>query len=189
MHTTQQFSSGLKIYMEKQNKGYRDFIEIADKPSLVDTFLTMAFQASKRSTDYDTQHGCVITSSDNRVLSTGYNGFPRDIEYRDLPNSRPVEGDWLTKYDLMLHSERNALAWCEKRPINGIAYVTGEPCLDCTLALYQHGISKVYYADLHGSVKIDDRIRRVKDLFLSKAKNFLMIPVDVSCFVNTKRGV
>lgn len=175
--------------MTNTDKGYRDFIEIADRPSLVDTFLAMAFQASKRSPDYNTQHGCVITSHDHRVLSTGYNGFPRDIDYSDLPNSRPEEGDWLTKYDLMLHSERNALAWCEKRPISGIAYVTGEPCMDCTLALYQHGISKVYYADIHGSVKIDERERKVKELFLKKAKNFFMMPVDVSSFINMKRGV
>lgn len=120
------------------------------RPSFVDYFLGLAVLASKRSHDMQTQHGCIITDDHNRILSIGYNGFARGMRDDELPNLRPK------KYTWMLHAERNALANCVIRPDGGTAYVTGQCCLDCGMALWEHGIKKIYMIDGHGTLLYDD---------------------------------
>lgn len=116
-----------------------------EKPCWSDYFISMAFLASARSEDFQTQHGCVITDRKNRVLGIGYNSFPHSMPDDKLPNVRPH------KYKWMVHAERNALSNCTLRPENGIAYITGPPCFDCAKSLYQEGISKFVCVDGHGT--------------------------------------
>lgn len=130
------------------------------RPGWVEYFLGLARVVSKRSHDEETQHGCVIADRKNRIISVGYNGFPRGMKDAELPARRPA------KYDWMLHSERNAVANCIIRPDGAIAYVTGEPCNDCLMYLWQHGIEKVFYIDQHGSHLINEKTRSIREEFL-----------------------
>jgi deoxycytidylate deaminase len=132
---------------------------LPDRPSVEDVMFSLAFDVSKRSPDPQTNVGCVITTSDFRVLSTGYNGYPRDIDYSLLPNTRP------DKYRWMMHAERNALAWCQTRPEDGIAFLTHQSCFDCLTALWQHGIKTVYEVDCSTGV-MDERVKEERDLFI-----------------------
>jgi dCMP deaminase len=131
----------MNSYFEK-NKNH---IEKIDKPSWCEYFISMAFLASTRSSDAQTKHGCVITDSKNRILGVGYNSFPSNMPDEILPNIRP------NKYKWMVHAERNALANCSLRPEDGIAYVTGKPCIECLKAMYQEGINKIVCARGHGT--------------------------------------
>ncbi len=131
------------------------------RPSWVQIYLAMAFIFSKRSHDAQTQHGCIITDPEHRVLSCGCNGFPKKVDDDNLPNCRPE------KYAWMIHSERNALANCVIRPPkNSIAYVTGQCCNDCIFALWQEDVTEVYMADLHGSYLIGTETKEVWDKFV-----------------------
>lgn len=141
--------------------GYRPSEPIhVQRDSVDQVFMKKAMCAAGRSPDGQTQHGCVIVTPDNRVLSTGYNGFPRDIDYSLLPNTRP------DKYPWMRHAERNALAWCEKRPLNCSAYVTGECCNECLMTLWQHGIIKVVELNAHGTANITEEDKKIRELFI-----------------------
>jgi dCMP deaminase len=131
------------------------------RPSWTNYFLGLAKVVSQRSHDLQTQHGCVITDSHNRVLGMGYNGFPRGLKDTDLPNVRPL------KYPWMIHAERNALSNCVVRPDNGIAYVTGQSCCDCIMALWQEGISTVFMGDNHGTHLFDEEAQKRFDTFVS----------------------
>lgn len=131
------------------------------RPEWTDYFLGLAKVTSQRSHDIHTQHGCVITDTNNRILGVGYNGFPRGLKDHELPTSRPE------KYDWMVHSERNALSNCVVRPDNGIAYVTGQCCNDCIIALWQEGIKTVYMIDDHGTVLFDENAQKRFDTFVS----------------------
>lgn len=124
-------------------------------------YIGLAHVVSQKSHDIQTQHGCVITDQKHRVLSLGYNGFPRGIDDTVLPNTRP------DKYPWMIHAERNALANCVVRPENGIAYVTGQCCNDCIMALWQEGVTTVYMHDRHGSHLIDSEAKKIFDQFIS----------------------
>jgi dCMP deaminase len=131
------------------------------RPSWTDYFLGLAKAVSQRSHDIHTQHGCVITDQYNRILGVGYNGFPRGVDDSVLPTHRP------DKYHWMVHSERNALANCVVRPDNGIAYVTGQCCNDCIIALWQEGVGKVIMIDDHGTRLFDDDAQKRFDTFVS----------------------
>lgn len=129
------------------------------RPSWESYFLGLAKVASQRSHDAQTQHGCVITDSQNRILGLGYNGFARGLDDQLLPNTRPE------KYHWMIHAERNALSNCVIRPENGIAYVTGQCCNDCIMALWQEGVKKVVMSKNHGTHLFDKEAKDRFDIF------------------------
>ena len=130
------------------------------RPNWTNYFLGLAKVISQRSHDVHTQHGCVITDQNNRILGVGYNGFPKGLNDQDLPTNRP------DKYHWMVHSERNALSNCVIRPDNGIAYVTGQCCNDCIIALWQEGIKKVIMIDDHGTKLFDEDAKKRFDTFI-----------------------
>ena len=134
------------------------------RPSWTDYFLGLAKVVSQRSNDIQTQHGCVITDQNNRILGLGYNGFPRGLDDKLLPNTRPE------KYPWMIHAERNALSNCIIRPENGVAYVTGQCCNDCIMALWQEGISTVVMSKNHGTHLFDADAQKRFDTFVSMSK-------------------
>jgi dCMP deaminase len=130
------------------------------RPNWTDYFLGLAKVVSQRSHDIQTQHGCVITDEHNRILGIGYNGFPRNLDDNALPNTRP------DKYPWMIHAERNALSNCTIRPENGIAYVTGQCCNDCVMALWQEGVRKVIMMNTHGTHLFDNNQQKIFDTFI-----------------------
>ena len=130
------------------------------RPSWTDYFLGLAKVVSQRSHDTQTQHGCVITDANHRILGVGYNGFPRGLDDSKLPNTRP------DKYPWMIHAERNALSNCVVRPDNGIAYVTGQCCNDCIMALWQEGVTTVIMSQDHGTHLFDQQAQTRFDTFV-----------------------
>jgi len=99
---------------------------------------------SRRSHDVETQCGCVLVK-DKTVISSGYNGFVRDIDDSDLPNTRP------DKYPFMIHAEANAIynsVRIGRSTLGATAYITAVPCLSCLQMLYQCGIEEIVYSDI-----------------------------------------
>lgn len=97
--------------------------------------------ASKRSKDPDTQNGVCIINKDNRVVSVGYNGFPRGCSDDEFPWTRPE------KYDYVIHAEQNAII-NSTTPLKGcILYLYSEngyyPCNECAKLISQAGICEV----------------------------------------------
>ena len=133
------------------------------RPDWTNYFLGLAKVISQRSHDIHTQHGCVITDQNHRILVVGYNGFPKGMNDSLLPTSRPE------KYDWMIHAERNALSNCVIRPDNGIAYVTGQCCNDCILALWQEGVTKVIMANSHGTKLFNNKEKHNFDFFVKQS--------------------
>lgn len=135
--------------------------------------------ASQRSHDIHTQHGCVITDQNNRILGVGYNGFPKGLDDSLLPLDRPE------KYSWMIHAEQNALSNCVVRPDNGIAYVTGQCCNDCIMSLWQEGITKVIMSNDHGTKLFDDKEQEIFDKFVKLSGIEIMkIESDLSWLTN-----
>jgi dCMP deaminase len=77
-----------------------------DSTKLVDWALGMAVHVAKLSKDPSTKVGAVILDSKRRIVSGGYNGFPRGVEDSDERlNNRE------TKLRMTIHAERNALSF------------------------------------------------------------------------------
>lgn len=130
------------------------------RPSWTDYFLGLAKVVSQRSHDIHTQHGCVITDKNHRILGVGYNGFPKGLDDSKLPLTRP------DKYFWMVHSEINSLANCVVRPDHGTAYVTGQCCNNCIISLWQEGIDTVYMINDHGTHLFDEEAKKRFDTFI-----------------------
>ena len=110
-------------------------------------FISIAKLSAMRSKDPHTQVGCCIVSSDNRILSVGYNGAPNGFDDDNFPWGR--EGNRLeTKYMYVCHSEINAILNYRgnKKDFEGSKiYVRFFPCNECAKAIIQAGIKEVVY--------------------------------------------
>lgn len=101
-------------------------------------FLDLADHVSEWSYDPSTKVGCVIVDEKKRVVSIGYNGFPRGV--RDLV-TRYKDRD--TKLLFVAHAERNALDNAPLSVEGCTMYVPLMPCNECAKSIIQKGITKV----------------------------------------------
>ena len=107
-------------------------------------FMGVALLASMRSKDPSTTVGACIVNSDNKIISTGYNGSPTGYDDDTMPWDR--EGDFQnTKYAYVCHSELNAILNSPSIVKGCKVYVTLFPCNECAKAIVQSGIKEVIY--------------------------------------------
>ena len=120
-------------------------IKRTDYISWDEYFMGVALLASKRSKDPSTQVGACIVDSQNRILSTGYNGFPKGCSDDEYPWNRD-ENIGETKYPFVVHAELNAILNAGGKSLAGSKiYVALFPCNECAKAIIQSGISEVVY--------------------------------------------
>lgn len=105
-------------------------------------FIKLAREISTWSKDPSSKIAAVIVNDERRILSTGYNGFPRGIE-----DTEERLNDREQKYPRIVHAEMNALL---SALYNGVSvkdatiYVWGLPiCAECTKSVIQSGIKRV----------------------------------------------
>lgn len=102
-------------------------------------FLELAKHVSEWSKDPGTKVGAVIVDDMNRIISMGYNGFPRDIvDFKERLDDREI------KLKLTLHAEENAILFAN-RDLTGTTIYTYpfQPCSHCSLWIVQSGIGYV----------------------------------------------
>lgn len=101
-------------------------------------FLELAKTVSTFSKDPSTKVGAVIVDNDNRVISIGYNGFPKGIRDDNRLDNRDL------KYDMVVHAEANALLFANA-PVKGCTIYTWpfQPCSRCASLIIQAGIQRV----------------------------------------------
>jgi len=103
-------------------------------------FMSLALVTSLKSKDQSTQVGAVIIDNHTKkVVSSGYNGFPRYVDDNKIPQTRPE------KYLYVVHAELNAILHAERALHDCTLYVTVFPCSECMKAVIQTGMKKVVY--------------------------------------------
>ncbi|RHU82592.1 cytidine deaminase [Clostridiaceae bacterium OM08-6BH] len=110
-------------------------------------FMGIAQLSAMRSKDPNTQVGACIVSKENKILSMGYNGFPKGCDDDEYPWNR--DGDvYDSKYAYVTHGELNAILNYRGGSLDGTKlYVTLFPCNECAKAIIQSGITELVYAD------------------------------------------
>lgn len=109
-------------------------------------FMDLAVTVASRSTCDRAFVGCILVNKDNRIVSTGYNGSVAGNPHCDDVGHTMRNDHCIAT----IHAEMNAILYCAKEGISlkgTICYVTHFPCLNCTKALIQAGISKIYYKE------------------------------------------
>ena len=129
-------------------------------------FMGVAILAGKRSKDPSTQVGACIVSQDNKILSMGYNGFPKGCSDDEFPWGKEHEKDdpYNAKYFYSTHGELNAILNYRGGSLEGSKlYVTLFPCNECAKAIIQSGIREViYYEDKYADT---DSVKASKRMF------------------------
>ena len=147
-------------------------------------FLRMTRFVAEQTQDTSTKCGCVIVRG-NRVLSTGYNGFPAGTEDYDNPkkngpDSRPEKYYWFE------HGERNAIYGAAKCGVSldgATAYITGSPCADCTRGLIQSGIIEIIIPRKPNTLARPDAIwhehvARSREMLQNAGVNIFYVEID-----------
>lgn len=120
-------------------------------------FLALAQHIAQWSKDPSTKTGAVIVDPGNRLVSSGYNGFPRGVN--DTPER--LENREM-KYKIIVHCERNALLFA-REPVNGYRLYTWPfmPCAPCASMVIQAGIIEVI-------APVSDNSRWLEDFNLAR---------------------
>lgn len=114
--------------MNHNHKWNKNFIELAQ---LVSTW----------SKDPSTKVGVVIVDDQKRIVSIGYNGFPRGVEdTEERYDNRPI------KYEFVVHAEINSIMNSPRTDLKDCTiYCTDHPCNNCMKAIVQTGIKEIIY--------------------------------------------
>lgn len=148
-------------------------------------FMGVAILASQRSKDPGTQVGACIVNDDNKIMSVGYNGFPRGCSDDDFPWERSSDTENNTKYPYVCHAELNAVLNAGGNNLSGCRiYVALFPCNECAKAIIQCGIREVIYiSDKYGDtepVQASKRMLRAAGVKLTQFKSEKSITIDFS---------
>ena len=106
--------------------------------------MKIAYAVSERSTCDRALVGCVLVL-DKRILTTGFNGSPAGQSHCDEIGHLLVDGHCVRT----IHAETNAIIQAALHGVStkgSTCYVTHLPCISCTKALINAGISRIVYS-------------------------------------------
>lgn len=148
------------------------------RPTLDEYFMELAAIVAKRSTCLRNQVGAIIVK-DKRILSTGYNGAPRNLPHcldigcirqqNNIPSG--------TRHELCraVHAEQNAIIQAALHGVSiehATVYCTHQPCILCTKMLINAKIERVVF----GTVYPD---REALEFFKTAGVNVDHIPAEL----------
>ena len=116
-------------------------IESDSRPKWNNFFMAQASLASLRSS-CDRLNVCCVVVKDNRVITTGYNGFLKGAPHV----SRVRNGH----EQFTIHAEQNAICDAASRGVSmdkSTAYITHYPCINCFKLLIASGVKEVVYLE------------------------------------------
>ena len=110
-----------------------------------DTYLKMATQISQLGTCKRLKVGAVMLREDGSLATAGYNGAPPGMDHCTDATCNAENRCIHT-----IHAEDNALSFVEG-PLY-TAFLTHEPCLNCTRMMARRGIKYIYFIAPYTSI-------------------------------------
>jgi dCMP deaminase len=121
------------------------------RPKWDDYFMQITKDVAARSTCLKRSVGAIIVK-DFRVLTTGYNGAPKNIEHCEktgcLRKEMKVPSGERHELCRGLHAEQNAIiqaAWHGVKIEGSTMYCTFQPCVICAKMMINAGIKRLVY--------------------------------------------
>lgn len=116
-------------------------------------FINMLDAVKSASTCTRRQIGAILTTNDNEIVTTGYNGTPSGVVNCDEGGCPRCNNATITsgvgyEYCLCVHGEHNAILSAAKQGKSvedTVLYVSDRPCLQCLKVIIQCGIRELYY--------------------------------------------
>jgi dCMP deaminase len=125
------------------------------RPTIDEYFMEIATVVAKRSTCLRNQVGAVIVK-DKRILSTGYNGAPRNLQHcleiGCIRQQNNIASG--TRHELCraVHAEQNAIIQAALHGVSiedATVYCTHQPCILCAKMLINAKIKKVVFGTIY----------------------------------------
>jgi len=141
------------------------------RPDWDSYFMKIAYSVSERSTCDRAFVGCILVR-EKRILTTGFNGSPTGQAHCDEVGHLLVDGHCIRT----IHAETNAIIQAALHGIsikNSTCYVTHFPCLNCTKALINAGITRLVY---HIAYRIDENAQEFLQLAKIKIEQIKFSP-------------
>ncbi len=110
------------------------------RPSWDKTWMDIAHIIKQRGTCPRARVGAVLTSPQNVLYATGYNGAPRGLPHCIDVGCQIIDGHCVR----VLHAEFNVLGATSATP-GCTLYVTQRPCLNCVNMAIQRGIMRIVF--------------------------------------------
>lgn len=124
-----------------------------ERPSVDDYFMGMTHLVKQRGTCPRRLVGAVIVK-DKRVLTTGYNGaprnFPHPIDVGCLRDELQIPHGMVADICPCLHAEQNAIIQAATTGVSiegSDLYCTTQPCTQCSRMVANCGIRRVYFEE------------------------------------------
>ena len=123
------------------------------RPTVDEYFMEIAVVVAKRSTCLRNHVGAVIVR-DKRILSTGYNGAPRNLEHcldiGCMREAQNIASGTMHEMCRAVHAEQNAII---QSALHGVSiedatlYCTHQPCVLCAKMIINSKIKRVVFAN------------------------------------------
>ena len=130
-------------------------------PTWDEYFMQMCNVIKLRSKDSKKQVGACLVSSDNRIISTGYNS---------LKVASNDNIDWTDRklvHSLVIHAEMNCLLYATSKFENTTLYSTLSPCVECSKLIASSGVKKIIYQNKY---KDFDNVKEICDFYKIEIK-------------------
>lgn len=121
------------------------------RPSWEEYFMQITHLVASRATCIRRKVGAILVK-DKRILSTGYNGAPKNLAHCSqvgcLRNKLKIPSGQRQEICRGLHAEQNAIIQAALYGINikgATLYCTIQPCITCSKMLINAGIKKVIF--------------------------------------------
>ena len=115
-------------------------------------FMSICLLTSIRSSCHRLHVGCLIVK-DNRILSTGYNGFLAGYPHTSIVKNNHEQATVHAEQNAISHAARNGIKINDSK-----AYITHYPCINCLKSLLASGIKEINY--LH-NYKNDSTVKKI----------------------------
>lgn len=137
------------------------------RPTFNAYYLAIAHVVAQRASCEKRKVGCILVSSQNRIIGTGYNGTLPGMPECSFSLDKGCYN--LSRQTcLMQHAEVNAIeAVANKSAILGAtAYVTTLPCYPCLFSLINAGVKTVYFPESNywdvGLERLQDKVALIR---------------------------
>ncbi len=138
------------------------------RPAWDDYFLEITHLITSRATCLRRKVGALLVK-DKRILSTGYNGPPRDLPHCEetgcLRDKLKIPSGERQEICRGLHAEQNAIiqAALYGIPAKGsVLYCTHQPCLTCAKMIINVGITKIVFQGTYPDPLALDMLKAAK---------------------------
>lgn len=137
------------------------------RPSWDEYYMRIAMDVARRSTCLRHHIGTIIVK-DKRILTTGYNGapknFPHCLETGCIRDKLAIKSGERTEVCNAVHSEQNAIIQAAVHGVSiegSVLYTTHQPCSLCSKMIINAGIVRVVYGHDYPDIRGLDMMRSV----------------------------